>query len=145
MADHYRTLAQSLVNIGFLFRRQGEGRREIWRNRQADQEVTFDRDEVTKSRPAAEAVLAAARALLQERRQDRKPAKPAEKADNPASPPRAEPAAKSVAKSAAKSAVRSAVKSFGSTAGSSSTTARPAKGPSPRAPVKAARRGIKRK
>lgn len=64
MADHYRGLAQSLVELGFLFRRQGERRREVWRNRQTNQEVTFDRDEVTRSRPAADAVLAAAQALL---------------------------------------------------------------------------------
>jgi hypothetical protein len=64
MADHYRGLAQSLVELGFLFRRQGERRREVWRNRQTNQEVTFDRDEVTRSRPAADAVLAAAQTLL---------------------------------------------------------------------------------
>lgn len=62
MADHYRGLAQSLVNLGFLFRRQGERRWEVWRNRRTDQEVTFDRDEVAKSRAAADAVLAAAQA-----------------------------------------------------------------------------------
>jgi hypothetical protein len=63
MADHYRGLTQSLVNLGFLFRRQGEGRWEVWRNRRTDQEVTFDRDEVAKSKVAADAVLTAAQAV----------------------------------------------------------------------------------
>jgi hypothetical protein len=62
MADYYRTLAQSLVGLGFLFRRQGEGHREVWRNRQTDREVIFDRDEVSKSRAAADAVLTSAQA-----------------------------------------------------------------------------------
>jgi hypothetical protein len=75
MADHYRGLTQSLVQLGFLFRRQGEGRWEVWRNRRTDQEVTFDRDDVTKSRAAADAVLTAAQTAP-----TAKPAKPAESA-----------------------------------------------------------------
>jgi hypothetical protein len=75
MADHYRGLTQSLVQLGFLFRRQGEGRWEVWRNRRTDQEVTFDRDEVAKSRAAADAVLTATQAA-----KPGQPAKPVQSA-----------------------------------------------------------------
>jgi hypothetical protein len=97
MADHYRGLAQSLVNLGFLFRRQGEGRREVWRNRRTDQEVSFDRDEVAKSKAAADAVLTAALAVPA--------ARSVKSPDNaaPARPPRkTAPAAKKAPKPAAK-------------------------------------------
>lgn len=92
MADHYRGLAQSLVNLGFLFRRQGERRWEVWRNRRTDQEVSFDRDEVAKSKAAADAVLTAAQAGPAV-----KPAKPAKTAEGTA-------AAKSTQRKAAPSA-----------------------------------------
>jgi hypothetical protein len=57
MADHYRGLIKSLMKLGFLFKRQGERKHEIWRNRSTDQHVTFDRDEVARSRAAVAAVL----------------------------------------------------------------------------------------
>jgi hypothetical protein len=62
MADHYRTLVQSLMKLGFLFRRQGVRKHEVWRNRRTDQEVTFDRQAVSASRAAAAAVLKEAEA-----------------------------------------------------------------------------------
>ena len=45
MADHYRGLIKSLMKLGFLFKRQGERKHEIWRNRLTDQHVMFDRDD----------------------------------------------------------------------------------------------------
>jgi len=38
MSDHYPTLVQSLMKLGFFFRRQGERKHEVWRNRRTDQE-----------------------------------------------------------------------------------------------------------
>lgn len=62
MADHYRTLIQSLREIGFLFSRLGERKQEVWRNRLTDQEVMFDRHEVSASRESAEKVVKQAKA-----------------------------------------------------------------------------------
>lgn len=62
MADHYRTLVQSLMKLGFLFRRQGVRKHEVWRNRLTDQEVTFDRQAVSSSRAAVAAVVKVAEA-----------------------------------------------------------------------------------
>jgi hypothetical protein len=106
MADHYRVLTQTLVNLGFLFRRQGEGRREVWRNRRTDQEVVLDRDEVAKSRAAADAVLTAAQAVPAG-----KPARTAESAA-PAKPSRkSAPSSKPTAKpSGARATPRKGVK-----------------------------------
>ena len=42
---------------GFLFKRQGERRHEVWRDRLTDRHVTFDRDKVATSRAAVAAVL----------------------------------------------------------------------------------------
>ena len=75
MPDHYRTLIQSLMQLGFLFSRLGERKQEVWRNRQTDQEVMFDRHEVSGSREAAEAAVKRA-----------KSAKPGVKATGPAAP-----------------------------------------------------------
>jgi hypothetical protein len=120
MADHYRGLAQSLVELGFLFKRQGERRREVWRNRQTNQEVTFDRDEVTRSRPAADAVLAAAQALI-----DNPPAAPV--VETPAKPAASSKAGaagasvKSATKTPAKSREKSPEKSVAKKAADSPT------------------------
>ena len=85
MPDHYRTLVQSLMQMGFLFRRVTERKEEVWRNRLTDQEVTFDRREVESS-PAA-----AARAVKDAK--NAKPgAKPAIKSDQPAQESPAAPA-----------------------------------------------------
>jgi hypothetical protein len=62
MPDHYRTLIQSLMQLGFLFSRLGESKQEVWRHRQADKEVMFDRREVSASREAAEKVVKHAKA-----------------------------------------------------------------------------------
>jgi hypothetical protein len=97
MADHYRALTQTLVNLGFLFRRQGEGRREVWRNRRTDQEVVFDRDEVAKSRAAADAVLTAVQAVP-----NGKPIRAAEGAAAAKPSRKSAPSSKSTAKPTAK-------------------------------------------
>ena len=73
MPDHYRTLVQSLMQIGFLFRRIGERKQEVWRNRLTDQEVVFDRREVAGSPTAVAKVLKQA-----------KTAKPGQKPEEPA-------------------------------------------------------------
>ena len=57
MADHYRGLIKSLMKLGFLFKRQGERKHEIWRNRLTEQHVMFDRQAVSSSRAAVAAVL----------------------------------------------------------------------------------------
>ncbi len=62
MADQYRALVQSLMKLGFLFRRQGVRKQEVWTNRRTDQEVTFDRQEVAASPAVAAAVLKQAEA-----------------------------------------------------------------------------------
>ncbi len=61
MPDHYRTLIQSLRELGFLFSRLGEHKQEVWRNRLADKEVMFDRREASASREGVEKVLKQAR------------------------------------------------------------------------------------
>lgn len=141
MADHYRNLAQSLVNLGFLFRRQGEGRLEVWRNRQTLQEVTFDRGEVMKSRAGADAVLAAAQALLD----DHKEAPPAAPAAPPAAPEKAKLAAKSSDKPSDKAPAKPSPKTKASS--SAKTPAKPAATTAKRVPSRpvAKRPGSKRK
>jgi hypothetical protein len=62
MPDHYRTLIQSLMQLGFLFSRLGERKQEVWRNRQTDQEVMFDRREASASKDVVEAVVKRAKA-----------------------------------------------------------------------------------
>ncbi len=61
MPDHYRMLIGSLRQLGFLFIRLGERKQEVWRNRQTDQEVMFDRREVSASKDVTEAVVRRAR------------------------------------------------------------------------------------
>jgi hypothetical protein len=101
MADHYRTLIQSLMQLGFFFRRLGERKQEVWRNRLTDQEVMFDRREVSGSRTTADEVLKQAKA-----------AKPARKpADKAAVAPAGRSAAKAV--KAVKGAAEAAAKPEG--------------------------------
>lgn len=57
MPDHYRTLVESLRQLGFLFSRVGDRKQEVWRNRLTEQEVMFDRHEVTGSPAEAARVL----------------------------------------------------------------------------------------
>jgi hypothetical protein len=74
MADHYRELVQSLMKLGFLFKRQTERKQEVWSNRLTDQEVTFDRREVASSPTVAAAVLKEARRHAGKRAESAAPA-----------------------------------------------------------------------
>ncbi len=80
MADHYRTLVQSLMQLGFLFRRLGERKQEVWKNRLTDQEVMFDRQEVSVSRTAAEEVVKQAKTAKPGRKSPEKAAAPSRSA-----------------------------------------------------------------
>jgi hypothetical protein len=123
MVDHYRTLVQSLMQLGFLFKRQTETRQELWRNRKTGQDVVFSRRATATSKTAAEAVLALAKGAAVE-----PPAGKSEGRDKEGPARRAAaPVRKSAAKGAAKSKVTAKSAAGKSTVGKS-TVGKPAPG-----------------
>ena len=103
MADQYRALVQSLMKLGFLFRRQGVGKREVWTNRHTDQEVTFDRQAVAASPALAAAVLKEAAGKPTERPVEQSGSSSARRAATTARGKKAEAPAERAAKAPAKS------------------------------------------